>query len=151
MVKITNKKWNPIWDEKLSKIEEEKVIIKTEEKEIKKPLKKVKKSKSIVEDKKTKNIQNIEEKVVKNQSNDDSLEQINNSEYIISQVIIDDNVQSIQTICNKYLLSTDNFKIYYNNELIWERKYSEIIPIFNDNHFILWDKIYMYKGFRIKR
>ena len=54
-------------------------------------------------------------------------------------------------ICYNYLLFKEPFRIYFRGAILYDSKVNTEIPIFENNHFFLYGKKYIYKGIRIEK
>jgi hypothetical protein len=127
MTKISNKKYEEIWDDtNLSKNSKNDI-----KKEIKSSEKKIKQKKY---------------KKVNNEI-DIKKDEISITE-IQKDIILDSKI--VESNDEKYI---DNglYKIYYRGSLIYDSLINQYKPEFFDNYFILYGKTYLYRGIRIEK
>jgi len=72
---------------------------------------------------------------------------------IVTDLILEDITEqpSTNNIYESYSLSNEPYRIYYRGSLIFDSAKHKEHPIFNNDNFILFGKIYIYRGIRFEK
>lgn len=75
--------------------------------------------------------------------------------HTINELIVENNYKIVKEheVLNEYVSNNIPFRIYSKDELLFDtkNKLRKEYPIFNENDFIILNKIYIYRGIRIER